>query len=114
MGGLTGPGFNKRVYGFWDGGQTFRVRIVATQPGTWNWKSGSAPDDPGIARKAGTFEAVTWTDAEKAENPLRRGFLRSTANHHALEYADGTPFLAIGDTWYSVGNQSLPMVRRRQ
>ena len=100
---LTGPGFNKRVYGFWDGGQTFRVRLVATDPGTWIWKSGSAPEDPGLADKSGTFDAVAWSEAEKTANSLRRGFLRSTANHHALEYADSTPFLAIGDTWYSVG-----------
>ena len=100
---LSGPGFNKRVYGFWDGGQTFRVRIVATAPGTWNWKSGSAPDDPGLAHKAGSFAAVAWIEAEKTANPLRRGFIRSTANNHALEYADSTPFLVIGDTWYSVG-----------
>jgi hypothetical protein len=30
---LSGPGFNKKVYGFWDGGNTFRVRVVATKPG---------------------------------------------------------------------------------
>ncbi len=101
---LTGPGFSKRVYGFWDGGQTFHVRIVATQPGTWSWKSGSNPDDRGLTGKTGSFAAVAWTEAEKNENPLRRGFLRSTANNHALEYDDGTPFLAIGDTWYSLGS----------
>ena len=37
------------------------------------------------------------------QNPLRHGFLRSTANHHALEQPDGTPFLAIGDTWWATG-----------
>jgi hypothetical protein len=30
---LEGPGFTKRVRGFWDGGRTFRVRFVATAPG---------------------------------------------------------------------------------
>jgi hypothetical protein len=30
---LKGPGFDKRVYGFWDGGNTFRVRVLATSPG---------------------------------------------------------------------------------
>lgn len=100
---LAGPAFNKRVYGFWDGGQTFRVRLVATAPGTWTWKSGSNPDDPGLSGETGSFTAIDWTEAEKNENPLRHGFLRATANHHALEYADGTPFLAIGDTWYSLG-----------
>jgi hypothetical protein len=101
---LTGPDFNKRVYGFWDGGDTFRVRFVATKPGTWSWKSGSNPSDPGLAGKSGSFEAIEWTEKEKDENPLRHGFIKATSNHHALQYADGTPFLAIGDTWYALGS----------
>ncbi len=100
---LIGPGFNKRIYGFWDGGQTFRVRLVATDTGTWKWKSGSSPDDSGLTGKTGSFTAIEWTEVEKNENPLRHGFLRATANLHALECADGTPFLIVGDTWYSVG-----------
>jgi hypothetical protein len=100
---LAGPDFKKRVYGFWDGGKTFRVRLVATQPGKWSWSSGSAPADPGLAGKTGAFTAVSWTDKEKAENPVRRGFIRPTPNNHALQYADGTPFFVLGDTWYSVG-----------
>ncbi len=100
---LTGPHFHKRVYGFWDGGRTFRVRLVATDPGEWRWRSGSEPADSGLAAKTGGFTAIAWTEQEKAENPLRRGFLRSTPNHHALEQADGTPFFVLGDTWYSVG-----------
>ena len=38
---LDGPGFSKRVYGFWDGGDRFMVRVVATAPGAWRWTSGS-------------------------------------------------------------------------
>ena len=38
---LAGPGFAKRIYGFWDGGEVYRVRIVATAPGRWTWTSGS-------------------------------------------------------------------------
>ena len=100
---LTGPNFKKRIYGFWDGAQTFRVRVLATAPGTWTWRSGSNPTDQGLANKTGSFVAADWTEAEKLENPLRRGFLRPTANHHALELADGTPFFVIGDTWYATG-----------
>jgi hypothetical protein len=105
---LIGPGFSKRVYGFWDGGQTFHLRIVATQSGNWTWKSGSNPEDPGLSGKSGSFTAVDWTDAEKLENPLRHGFLRTSDNQHALNYADGTPFFIIGDTWYSVGTNRFP------
>ncbi len=98
---LSGPGFNKRVYGFWDGGRTFRVRLAATAPGSWHWTSGSTPSDPGLSGKSGSFTAVDWTEKEKQENPLRRGFLRATPNNHALELADGTPFFVVGDTWYA-------------
>lgn len=100
---LSGPGFSKRIYGFWNGGREFCVRVVATAPGTWHWRSGSEPADSGLAGKSGSFEAIEWTDAEKRDNPLRRGFLRSTPNSHALQSADGTPFFVLGDTWYSVG-----------
>lgn len=100
---LTGPNFHKRVYGFWDGSRTFRVRLVATAPGVWKWRSGSIPSDRGLAGKTGSFTAVAWSDKEMEENPLRHGFLRATPNNHALEHADGTAFLAIGDTWYSLG-----------
>jgi hypothetical protein len=107
---LTGPGFSKRVYGFWDGGNTFRVRVLATAPGAWKWRSGSNPPDKGLAGKTGGFTAIAWTEAEKQANALRRGFVKPTANKHALEHADGTPFFAIGDTWYATGTNRFKWV----
>src|SRR6266498_2036196 len=58
---LTGPGFKKRVYGFWDGERTFRIRLLATAPGTWTWRSGSHPADKALAGKSGSFTAAAWT-----------------------------------------------------
>ncbi len=107
---LTGPGFAKRVYGFWDGGDLYRVRIVATAPGTWSWISGSnQPTDVGLNGKRGRFTAHDWTDEEKRANPNRRGFLRPTSNGHALQYADGTPFFLLGDTWLGAVTWRLPL-----
>ena len=100
---LTGPSFKKRVYGFWDGERTFKVRLVATEPGLWKWRSGSYPPEDGLTGKSGSFEAVAWAEEEKQQNPLRRGFLRATPNHHALQLADGTPFFILGDTWWATG-----------
>ena len=31
---LQGPDFSKKVYGFWDGGQTFKIRFIANAPGS--------------------------------------------------------------------------------
>ncbi|MEO8019148.1 MAG: DUF5060 domain-containing protein [Pseudomonadota bacterium] len=104
---LQGPDFKRRVYGFWDGGRTFKVRVVATRPGEWSWKAGSNPDDPGL-RGAGKFRAIAWSAADLAENPNRRGFVRATGNGHALQYADGTPFFLTGDTWLAASTWRLP------
>ncbi|HEU5133981.1 MAG TPA: DUF5060 domain-containing protein [Steroidobacteraceae bacterium] len=104
---LEGPGFRRRVYGFWDGGRTFRVRVVATQPGEWTWRVGSSREDAGLSG-SGQFRAVAWSDAELAANPNRRGFIRSSENGHALRYADGTPFFLVGDTWLAASTWRLP------
>jgi len=99
---LKGPGFEKRCYGFWDGGDTFRVRVLATAPGEWSWKSGSHPPDSGLAGASGGFTATPWTEEQKGENPCRRGMVRPSANGHAFQYADATPFFLLGDTWWAV------------
>jgi hypothetical protein len=106
---LTGPGFSKRIYGFWDGANIFIVRIAATKPGKWQWISGSdQPDDKGLNNRSGEFIATTWSEEEISQNPNRHGFIRSTPNGHALQYADGTPFFMIGDTWLAGTTWRLP------
>jgi len=105
---LTGSGFQKRCFGFWDGGGTFRVRVLATGPGLWSWVSGSNQADAGLNGKTGQFQATAWSKIEQADNPCRRGMVRATAHGHAFEYVDGTPFFLLGDTWWSVGTSRYP------
>src|SRR5690606_33368186 len=106
---LKGPGFERRVYGFWDGGRTFKVRFVATAPGEWTWRSASnRSDDAGLDGGRGSLRAVAWDETDLEANPNRRGFVRATKNGHALEYADGTPFFLTGDTWLAVSTWRLP------
>ena len=69
--------------------------------GLWSWISGSNQADSGLAGNSGRFSACEWTEAEKRANPCRRGFIRPAKNSHAFELADGTPFLLLGDTWWS-------------
>jgi hypothetical protein len=110
---LRGPGFERRVYGFWDGGDLFRVRFVATTPGPWSWTSGSnQPADAGLNGKRGAFTARDWSEVEKQQNSNRRGFLRPDPGGHALQYADGTPFFLLGDTWLGAATWRLPLTGR--
>jgi len=106
---LEGPGFSRRVYGFWNGGNSFVVRVSATAPGTWRWTSGSAPTDPGLSGKSGSFTALPWSASELKVNPNRRGMIGPTANGRGLQYSDGTPYFLIGDTWWSLPSFRFPL-----
>ena len=101
---LKGPDFSKRVYGFWDGGNIWRIRVTATAPGTWSWVTGASVQDDGLCGRSGAYFALEWTEEEKQENSCRRGMIRATANGHAMEYADGTPYLMVGDTWWALAS----------
>lgn len=106
---LEGPGFKKKVWGFWDGGRTYKVRFVATAPGDWRWRTGSnKPADAGLNGGGGTLKAVAWDADEIAQNANRRGFVRASENGHALRYADGAPFFLVGDTWLAGSTWRLP------
>ncbi|MFC1766392.1 DUF4038 domain-containing protein [Planctomycetota bacterium] len=59
--------------------------------------------------QAGSFKAIEWTEQEKQANNNRRGFIRPTSNGHALEYADGTPFFLVGDTWLAASTWRYPL-----
>jgi hypothetical protein len=106
---VEGPGFSKKIYGFWNGDNEFVFRIAPTSPGTWSWRSFSTVDDKGLNGRKGAFRAVEWPEEEKMENPNRRGFLRPSSNGRALEYADGTPFFMLGDTWWAASTWRYPM-----
>ncbi len=106
---LQGPDFSKRIYGFWNGGNIFKIRFVATKPGHWQWITRSnQPDDKGLNGHTDQLIAIDWTEKEKMENPNRRGFIRASQNGHALQYADGTPFFMVGDTWLAGTTWRLP------
>lgn len=107
---LTGPDLKKRIYGFWDGGQNYKVRITATRPGKWEWASGSNIEvDEGLNRQEGVFYAASWSEEEIALNPNRSGFICPTPSGHALQYADGSPFFFIGDTWWAASTWRYPL-----
>lgn len=106
---LEGPDFSRRVYGFWNGGDEWVVRVLANAPGEWHWTSGSSPNDTGLSGQSGRFVAESWTAAELDANPNRRGMIGASANGRGLQYADGTPFFLLGDTWWSLPSFRFPL-----
>lgn len=105
---LSGPGFEKRVYGFWDGADVWKVRLTVTRAGEWSWTSCADVQDPGLAGVSGSINAIEWTTAELKANPVRRGFIQPSANGHGFQYADGTSVYLLADTWWPAASFRFP------
>src|SRR5690606_30641722 len=54
--GVTGEASGREltIFGFWDGGQHWKVRFAPPAPGSWEYRSFS--DDPGLGNKRGKLE----------------------------------------------------------
>ena len=91
------------IVGFWNGGKEWRVNFAPPYTGWWRYESIS--DDKNMNGKKGNFEVIPWTEKDKDSVPVRHGLVkvRKTGVNagHYFEYADGTPFLWIGDTWWN-------------
>lgn len=72
------------VPGFWNGGNTWKVRFTPTRPGNWAYN-----------------DKTITVEARSEENDLfKRGpFLKLSNDKEFLTYSDGIEYLWIGDNW---------------
>lgn len=98
---FDGPGGQKHIAAFWDGGDVWRVRFSPDSVGTWRWQTTcSDAGNSGLHGQSGTLECIPYT----GDNPLyRHGALALSANRRYLQHADGMPFFWLADTaWNGV------------
>lgn len=88
-----------RVPTFWSGGNKWTVRFAPPTPGVYTYQLASSdPADPDLNGHPGRVNITAYAGT----NPLlRHGMLRVSANKRYFEYADGTPFYWLGDTWWT-------------
>lgn len=87
VGIFSGPqGEELTVDGFWDGGNSWKVRMVPVSVGKWTYRTLSA--DPGMNNREGTFTALPSSG---------RGFIRVNPRHpHHFQWDNGEPFYWTG------------------
>lgn len=86
------------VPAFWAGEQTWRVRYASSQIGVHRFCTlCSDPRNPDLHGREGVFQVTPYAGRDLL---LRRGRLRVAEGRRHLEYADGTPFFWLGDTWW--------------
>ena len=89
---FTSPtGRQHKIYGFWDGGQEFRIRFAPDEVGLWTYTTDCADkENAGLQAKQGQFTCIASTSDLAI---YQKGSIeRSKGNYH-LQHADGTPFL---------------------
>ena len=101
----TASGTVLTVPGFWDGGNTWRVRFALTKPGMWTYATVcSDPTDAGLHARTGTLNAVPYAGDLEI---YRRGFVTVDPARPYFVYADGTPFFYLGDTHWGMASEDL-------
>jgi hypothetical protein len=105
----TCKGRNIVVPGFWDGGNTWKLRFAPPSDGTWQYVTSCA--DRRMNRKEGEITVMPWSADELDSIPTRRGpiIVQSTGDRKGryFTYTDGTPFFWIGDTWWDWTNRRI-------
>lgn len=99
-------GETNKVYGFWDGGNTWRVRFSPNMPGKWGWATTcSDPQNRGLHLKSGTFMCTAPVGRTAFE---KHGPVRVAASGFTLEHEDTTPFFWAADTAWNGALLSTP------
>jgi hypothetical protein len=102
-----------QVTGFWDGKRSWRVRFSFPAAGNWSYQTHSA--DPQLDGHEATVTCQAWTPEELAAVPTRRGIVQvcqeGTRAGRYFQYADGTPFFWLGDTWWNWTKRDIPFER---
>lgn len=99
-------GAELQVDGFWDGGTTWRVRFMPSEPGMWSFTTQcSAAEDAGLHARLGAF---VCGDADGANRFAQHGPVHAQPGSRYLAHADGTPFLWLADTAWNGALRSTP------
>ncbi len=97
---FTGPaGLALTRPAFWDGGDTWKVRVAFPELGRWTYRvSASDPANAGLNTPLVALRCEPYTGLLPI---YQHGFLGVSANRRYLQHADGTPFFWLGDThWF--------------
>ncbi|PHN05529.1 apiosidase-like domain-containing protein [Flavilitoribacter nigricans] len=87
--------------GFWDGGNTWKIRFAPPDDhSVWSWSTtASNPDDAGLHQQTGKIKATE----QPGEHPLlAHGLLHMSEGKRNVVHQDGTPFLVVGDTPWAI------------
>ncbi len=99
------------VEGFYDGQDRYVIRFAAPLSGSWEYVTTSADD--GLNQHLGTIQIAQPGPIEIDANPNLRGHLKISPQGRSFQHADGTPFLLLADTCWSINTQRCGLGENR-
>jgi hypothetical protein len=90
--------------GFWDGGNTWRVRYSLPKEGVWNYTVTCTDKENASLTGKGEVECVKY-DGDLAI--YKHGFLKTKTHTRYFMYNDGTPFFYLGDTHWTMPKEEF-------
>ncbi len=105
---LCGNGRLYTIPGFWDGGNIWKVRLVCPSAGDWYYKT-VCTDGENISLDGRTGKIICAQYSGDLDI-YKRGFVTTSGGNKYFTYDDGTPFFYLGDTHWSLGDETTDMV----
>jgi hypothetical protein len=94
---FTSPkGQSRKVYGFWDGGKTWRIRFLPNETGRWSYKTAcSDTKNKGLHEQSGEFNCGPAAGKTRF---TEHGPVMVSDDQRSFSHEDGTPFFYMADT----------------
>ena len=106
---LFGGGRLYTIPAFWDGGNTWKVRFVCPAAGTWYYKTVCTDsENTSLGARTGKVICAAYSGVHDI---YKHGFVTTNTGKKYFTYADGTPFFYLGDTHWSLGDETADMVK---
>ncbi len=106
---LFGNGRLYKIPAFWDGGNIWKIRFVCPSAGIWYYKT--VCTDAENKSLDGRTGKVICSEYSGEYNIYKHGFVTTNAGKKYFTYDDGTPFFYLGDTHWSLGDETVDMVK---
>ncbi len=106
---LFGNGRLYKIPMFWDGGNIWKARFVCPSAGEWHFKT-VCTDGENTSLDGRTGKVIC--SAYSGEHDIyKHGFVTTLSGEKYFTYDDGTPFFYLGDTHWSLGDETVDMVK---
>lgn len=106
---LFGNGRLYKIPAFWDGGNVWKFRFACPSAGVWYFRT--VCTDSENASLGGRTGKVICTEYSGEYDIYKHGFVTANAGKKYFTYDDGTPFFYLGDTHWSLGDETVDMVK---